>query len=87
MKENTERKYIDPMEEWNETMETLLGKEKWGKLNYWQKTFEVANLQEWRKDNPHWIFQLIGLEMPNNVHDDLILYREVFSHERNKYRT
>lgn len=61
MNENLEKKYADPMDEWNETMISILGKEKWESLNYWQKTCEVASLQEWRRDHPHWFCELFGL--------------------------
>lgn len=70
----SEKKYIDPMEEWNETMISILGKEKWESLNYWQKTCEVAALQEWRRDHPHWISELFGLKIPHDNSPVEIIY-------------
>ena len=42
-------KLIDPMTEWNPLMESILGKEKWDSLNYWQKMCEVAALHQYRE--------------------------------------
>ena len=63
MSENTETKYVDPMDEWNEGMEMLLGKEKWESLNYWQKMCEVAALRECIRGNPHGSSGLIGFDL------------------------